>query len=68
MASMNLESHYSFYRYHNWEIAKLASMNYEDFGRLLFVLGISACESVLIVVFLWRIIKFVKKISNNPNN
>lgn len=51
-----------------WELPHYGFNEFEDFGRLLFVLGISACESALIIVFLWWIIKFVKKISNNPNN
>ena len=54
--------------FNNWELHYYGFNEFEDFGRLLFVLGISACESALIVVFLWWIIKFVKKISNNPNN
>lgn len=33
----------------------------EDFGRILFILGITACESALIIAFLWWILNFLKK-------
>ena len=54
--------------FNNWELHYYGFNEFEDFGRLLFVLGISACESALIVVFLWWIIKIRKENLNNPNN
>lgn len=51
----------------NWELPLYGLKELEDFGTLLFVFGISACESALLTVFLWWVIKFVKKISNKPN-
>lgn len=53
--------------FNNWELPLFGFNELEDFGRLLFALGISACESALITVFLWWGIKSLKKISSKPN-
>jgi hypothetical protein len=53
--------------FNNWELQLFSFNELEDFGRLLFVLGISACESALITVFLWWILKALKKTSSKPN-
>lgn len=57
--------------YHNifnrWELPLYGFNELEDFGRLSFVLGISASESALVTVLLWWVIKSVKKISSKPN-
>lgn len=47
--------------FRNWELQYYGFNELEDFGTLLFVLGLSACESALIVIFLWWIVIFVKK-------
>lgn len=54
--------------FNNWELQHYGFSELEDFGRLLFVLGTSGCEGALIVVFLWLIIKFAKKVLDNQNN
>ena len=41
--------------YNNWELQYYSFNELEDFGRLMFVLVISACESALIVVFIYWI-------------
>jgi hypothetical protein len=53
--------------FNNWKLPFYGLNELEDFGRLLFVLGISACESALVTTFLWLVIKSVKKISSKPN-
>ncbi|KPL57707.1 hypothetical protein [Rossellomorea vietnamensis] len=53
--------------FNNWELPLYGLNELEDFGRLLFVLGISACESALVTIFLWWVIKSVKNISRKPN-
>ncbi|MBM7602626.1 putative membrane protein [Metabacillus crassostreae] len=53
--------------FNNWELNYYSFNEFEDLGRLLFVLVISACESALIIVFLWWILKSVKKVSKNLN-
>lgn len=53
--------------FNSWELPLYGLNELEDFGRLLFVLGISACESALVTIFLWWVIKSVKKISSKPN-
>ncbi|MFZ3591911.1 hypothetical protein ACOI1C_22570 [Bacillus sp. DJP31] len=40
----------------------------EDFGRLIFALCVSACESILIAVFLWWIINIFKKNIRNQRS
>ena len=47
----------------DWELQNYSFNELEDFGRLLFVLGISFFESALITVFIWGIIKLFKRIS-----
>jgi hypothetical protein len=37
----------------------------EDLGRLLFELGVSACESALIVIFIWTLFKVSKKVKDH---
>jgi hypothetical protein len=58
--------------YHNifegWELQNFTFNEVEDFGTLFFVLGISACESALITVFLWWIIHFWKKGLSKPDS
>ncbi|MEH7249570.1 hypothetical protein V7114_22660 [Neobacillus niacini] len=49
----------------NWELQLYGFNELEDLGRLLFVLGISVCESALMTVILWWGIKSLKKISVN---
>jgi hypothetical protein len=48
--------------FNNWELPLFSFSELEDLGRLLFVLGISACESALVTVILWWVIKSIKKI------
>jgi hypothetical protein len=52
--------------FNNWELPLFGFSEFEDIGRLLFVLGVSACESALATVFLWLVIKTVKRISSKP--
>ncbi|WP_010172554.1 hypothetical protein [Bacillus coahuilensis] len=51
--------------FRNWELQYNGFNEFEDIGTFLFVLGISACESALIVIFLWWLVRFIKKVSNN---
>lgn len=51
----------------NWELPLFGFNELEDIGRLLFVIAISACESALVTVFLWWVIKSMKKISSKYN-
>ena len=53
--------------FHNWELHLFGFSELEDIGRLLFVMAISACESALVTVFLWWVIKSIKKISGKHN-
>jgi hypothetical protein len=53
--------------FNNWELPLYGLTELEDFGRLLFVLGISACESALVTIVLWWVITSVKNISRKPN-
>lgn len=46
----------------NWELPLMGFNELEDFGSLLFVFGISACESALMTVCLWCGIKFLKQV------
>ncbi|MFJ7678467.1 hypothetical protein ACIQXQ_10535 [Peribacillus sp. NPDC097198] len=46
----------------NWELPLYGFNDLEDFERLLFVCGLSMCESALLTVFLWWGIKILKKI------
>lgn len=47
--------------FNNWELPLYGFNELEDFGRLLFVCGLSMCESALLTVFLWWGLKFSKK-------
>lgn len=51
--------------FNNWELPLFGFSELEDLGRLLFVLGISACESALVTVILWWVITSMKKIRNH---
>jgi hypothetical protein len=53
--------------FNNWELPLFGFSEFDDMGRLLFVLGVSACESALVTVFLWWVIKTLKRISSKPN-
>ncbi len=53
--------------FYNWELPLYGFNELEDFGRLLFVLGISACESALWTVFLWFGIKLWRKVASKSN-
>lgn len=46
----------------NWELPLYRFNELEDFGTLLFVCGISACESALMTVCLWYGIRFLKQV------
>lgn len=48
----------------NWELQLYGFNELEDLGRLLFVLCISLCESSLITVIIWWVIKSLKRILN----
>ena len=48
--------------FNNWELPLFGFSELEDLGRLLLVLGISACESALVTIILWWVIKSMKKI------
>lgn len=44
-----------------WQLPHYGFNELEDFGRLLVVLGLSACESALLIIFLWWIKDLFKK-------
>jgi hypothetical protein len=46
----------------DWELHLYTFIELEDLGRLLFVLGISACESSLLTLFLLWMTKLLKDI------
>lgn len=46
----------------DWKLPLNGFNELEDFGSLLFVCGISACESALITVLLWCGIKLLKQV------
>lgn len=48
--------------FNNWELPLFGFSELEDLGRFLLVLGISACESALVTIILWWVIKSMKKI------
>lgn len=48
--------------FNNWELQNYRFKELEDFGTILFVFGISACESALIIVFLWWINNFLNRL------
>ncbi len=52
----------------SWELQFYRFNELEDFGTLLFVLGLSACESALIIVFLLWILELLKKVFIKPNS
>lgn len=51
----------------NWELPLFGFNEIEDLGRILIVLGISACENALLTVFLWWLITSMKKISSKQS-
>ncbi len=52
--------------FNNWELQLYGFNELEDLGRLLFVLCISLCESSLITVIVWWVIKSLKRILSKP--
>lgn len=52
--------------FNNWELYNFNEV--EDFGTLLFVLGISACESALIIIFIWGTRNFFRRIFSKADN
>ena len=48
--------------FNNWQLPLYGFNELEDFGRLLFVCGISIGESALMTVFLWWGIKVLRRV------
>lgn len=61
-----IKSYYNIF--YSWSLQNYGFNELEDLGRLLFVFGISACESALIVVFLWLIITFTRRFLSKPKS
>ena len=61
-----LKGYYNFFT--SWELQFYRFNELADFGTLLFVLGLSACESALITVFLLWILELIKKLFIKPNS
>ena len=47
--------------FNNWQLPLYGFNDLEDFGRLLFVYGLSICESALMTIFLWWGIECLKQ-------
>lgn len=52
--------------YNTWELQLQSINELEDFGLLLYVLAISACESALIVIFIYWIKNLLVRASGKP--
>ncbi|WP_226528891.1 hypothetical protein [Metabacillus niabensis] len=52
----------------SWELQLYKFNEIEDFGTLLFVCGLSACESALFTVSLLWILELLKNVLIKPNN
>ena len=48
--------------FNNWQLPLYGFNELEDIGRLLFVCGLSICESALLTVFLWWGVNVLKQI------
>lgn len=51
--------------FNQWELQNYQFNELEDYGSALFVLGVSACETALIVVIIWFLAGLFKKAHNN---
>ena len=47
---------------HEWRLEQFGFDEFEDIGRLLFILGVSACEAALVTIFFWCVVESVKKL------
>lgn len=52
---------------HDWQLTRFGFDELEDVGKIIFVLGVSACEAALMTVFLWWIIELMKVGLHSPN-
>lgn len=55
----------SYYNIHNkWQIQSYGFNELEDFGRLILVIVLGACESALTVVFMWFMYRLIRGTSS----